>query len=217
MSQAPIPRGLYRRRSLQMVAGNGCYEQPPHRLSSGVLRRESERRKSNRTRVLSQGSAPRPISPPGRIRGIGLLPGLSPLSADGASRRTDPNTQRGTSTIAKKYVENWAGRHPGAVTAVAYMEAIVCPVTWDDQPDATKDILWEFRSPAGEELSLERNLFVDSATYAAARPTRLRSPSLGSTSFRRTPAIRSALRSLHGWVRRPMREETGDENTGHGL
>ena len=56
---------------------------------------------------------------------------------------------------------DWAARHPGAVKAIAYMEAIVCPVTWADWPDAARDIFRAFRSPAGEEMVLERNLFVE--------------------------------------------------------
>jgi pimeloyl-ACP methyl ester carboxylesterase len=62
---------------------------------------------------------------------------------------------------------DWAARHPEAVTAIAYMEAIVCPVTWDDWPDAARDIFQAFRSPAGEELILERNLFVEAVLPAS--------------------------------------------------
>lgn len=62
---------------------------------------------------------------------------------------------------------DWAARHPGSVTAIAYMEAIVCPVTWDDWPDAARDIFQAFRSPAGEELILERNLFVEAVLPAS--------------------------------------------------
>ncbi|MHB1720610.1 MAG: haloalkane dehalogenase [Acidimicrobiales bacterium] len=62
---------------------------------------------------------------------------------------------------------DWAARHPGSVKAIVYMEAIVCPVTWDDWPDAARDIFQAFRSPAGEELILERNLFVDAVLPAS--------------------------------------------------
>ena len=62
---------------------------------------------------------------------------------------------------------DWAARHPGAVRAIAYMEAIVCPVTWGDWPDAARDIFQAFRSPAGEELVLERNLFVEAVLPAS--------------------------------------------------
>jgi haloalkane dehalogenase len=55
----------------------------------------------------------------------------------------------------------WARTHPGAVQGIAYMEAIVTPVTWDDWPDDVRDIFQGFRSPAGEEMVLEKNLFVE--------------------------------------------------------
>jgi haloalkane dehalogenase len=56
---------------------------------------------------------------------------------------------------------DWACRHPGAVEGIAYMEAIVTPVTWDDWPEEAKGIFQAFRSPKGEELILERNYFVE--------------------------------------------------------
>lgn len=62
---------------------------------------------------------------------------------------------------------DWAARHPDAVKAIAYMEAIVCPVGWEDWPDAARDIFQAFRSPAGEELILERNLFVEAVLPAS--------------------------------------------------
>ena len=56
---------------------------------------------------------------------------------------------------------DWARQHPGRVRGIAYMEAIVCPVSWDDWPEEARGIFQGFRSPAGEELVLEKNLFVE--------------------------------------------------------
>jgi len=56
---------------------------------------------------------------------------------------------------------DWAHRHPDAVKGIAYMEAIVQPVTWDDWPKAAKEIFQGFRSPAGEKMILEQNLFIE--------------------------------------------------------
>jgi haloalkane dehalogenase len=56
---------------------------------------------------------------------------------------------------------DWARRHPEALAGIAYMEAIVCPLTWDDWPDNARHIFQVFRSPAGEEVVLEKNLFVE--------------------------------------------------------
>jgi haloalkane dehalogenase len=55
----------------------------------------------------------------------------------------------------------WARRNPDRVRAIAYMETIVCSVTWDDWPDSARGIFQGMRSPKGEELVLERNLFVE--------------------------------------------------------
>ncbi|HWT24710.1 MAG TPA: haloalkane dehalogenase [Solirubrobacteraceae bacterium] len=56
---------------------------------------------------------------------------------------------------------DWARRHAERVAGIAYMEAIVRPWTWDEWPEASRRIFQGFRSDAGEELILERNLFVE--------------------------------------------------------
>jgi haloalkane dehalogenase len=56
---------------------------------------------------------------------------------------------------------DWARRHPGAVAGIAYMEGIVCPLTWADWPDNARNIFQVFRSPAGEEVVLDKNIFVE--------------------------------------------------------
>jgi haloalkane dehalogenase len=56
---------------------------------------------------------------------------------------------------------DWARRHPQAVDGIAYMEAIVAPVTWADWPNEARGIFQAFRSPKGDELILERNYFVE--------------------------------------------------------
>jgi haloalkane dehalogenase len=57
---------------------------------------------------------------------------------------------------------DWANQHRDALKGIAYMEAIVCPIAgWDDWPDAARKIFQGLRSPAGEEMVLEKNLFVE--------------------------------------------------------
>lgn len=56
---------------------------------------------------------------------------------------------------------HWAHRHPDRVKGVVYMEAIVRPVTWEEWPDAARRIFQGMRSPAGEEMILQNNLFVE--------------------------------------------------------
>ncbi|HSG87894.1 MAG TPA: haloalkane dehalogenase [Pseudomonadales bacterium] len=56
---------------------------------------------------------------------------------------------------------DWARRHPDAVQGIAYMEAIVRPLTWDEWPQPSRRVFESFRSPAGEGLILQKNLFVE--------------------------------------------------------
>lgn len=56
---------------------------------------------------------------------------------------------------------HWARRHPDRIKGLAYMEAIVQPVTWADWPEQARQVFQGFRSPAGEEMVLEKNIFVE--------------------------------------------------------
>lgn len=56
---------------------------------------------------------------------------------------------------------HWAKRHPERVAAIAFMETIVCALTWDDWPEAARGVFQGMRSPKGEDLVLERNIFVE--------------------------------------------------------
>jgi haloalkane dehalogenase len=56
---------------------------------------------------------------------------------------------------------DWANRHRDAMKGIAYMEALVMPVTWSMWPEAARNIFRAFRSPAGEEIVLTKNVFVE--------------------------------------------------------
>ena len=56
---------------------------------------------------------------------------------------------------------DWAQQHPDLVSGIAYMEAIVRPVTWDEWPEAARAVFQGFRSEAGEAMVLDKNLFVE--------------------------------------------------------
>ena len=56
---------------------------------------------------------------------------------------------------------DWARRHRAAVNGVVYMEAIVRPVTWEEWPETARPIFEAMRSPAGEEIILEKNVFIE--------------------------------------------------------
>ncbi len=55
----------------------------------------------------------------------------------------------------------WAHRHPDRIKALAYMEAIVQPLSWATWPEAARRIFQAMRSPAGEEIVLQKNTFVE--------------------------------------------------------
>jgi haloalkane dehalogenase len=56
---------------------------------------------------------------------------------------------------------HWAARYPERVKALAYMESIVRPVTWAEWPDKARAIFQGMRSPAGESIILDKNVFVE--------------------------------------------------------
>ena len=57
---------------------------------------------------------------------------------------------------------HWAHTHPEAVKGIAFMEAIVeTRDRWDQFPDRAREMFQALRSPAGEEMVLEKNLFVE--------------------------------------------------------
>lgn len=56
---------------------------------------------------------------------------------------------------------DWAARHPQAVAGICHMEGMVTPLTWDEWPAAARGIFQALRSPAGEELALTKNVFVE--------------------------------------------------------
>jgi haloalkane dehalogenase len=57
---------------------------------------------------------------------------------------------------------HWAHRHPDRVKAIVYMEGIVRPFrSWDEWPDATRAFFQAQRTDKGEELILQKNLFIE--------------------------------------------------------
>jgi len=56
---------------------------------------------------------------------------------------------------------DWANRHRKAVKGIAYMEALVRPFTWEDVGQQLRRVFEALRSPAGEQMALEQNIFVE--------------------------------------------------------
>ena len=55
---------------------------------------------------------------------------------------------------------DWANRHRDAVKGIVYMEAIVKTINWDEWPRSMKPIFEGFRSPAGDAMVLDDNVFI---------------------------------------------------------
>jgi haloalkane dehalogenase len=57
---------------------------------------------------------------------------------------------------------DWANRHRDRVSGIAYMEAIVRPIAgWEEWSAAATPIFQGFRSDRGEQMILDRNMFVE--------------------------------------------------------
>jgi haloalkane dehalogenase len=56
---------------------------------------------------------------------------------------------------------HWACRNPASVKGITYMEAIVRPVTLAEWPDAARKVFLGMRSPAGDEMVLKNNVFIE--------------------------------------------------------
>ncbi len=62
---------------------------------------------------------------------------------------------------------DWARRHPERVRGIAYMEAVVAPLEWEDFPEGFEELFRGFRSSAGETMVLEQNVFIEQVLPSA--------------------------------------------------
>ena len=62
---------------------------------------------------------------------------------------------------------NWAQDNPDKLKGICYMEGIVTPLTWDDWNSDGQGIFQGFRSDAGEDLILKKNLFIEAVLPAS--------------------------------------------------
>ncbi|GHO70064.1 haloalkane dehalogenase 3 [Ktedonobacter sp. SOSP1-52] len=56
---------------------------------------------------------------------------------------------------------DWARRHPEAVRGIAYMEAVIGTSSWDQMPEIARSRFQALRGPAGEQMVLEQNSFIE--------------------------------------------------------
>src|SRR6266404_8422499 len=62
---------------------------------------------------------------------------------------------------------DWTRQHADRVQGIAYMEAIVQPITWADFSEDARSLFQGIRSNDGEIMVLEKNLFVESVLPGA--------------------------------------------------
>ncbi|OLO36333.1 haloalkane dehalogenase [Alkalihalophilus pseudofirmus] len=89
---------------------------------------------------------------------------------------------------------HWANENRNRIKGIAYMEGIVCPVTWDEWPKSALNIFKKMRSPKGEKFILEENGFIEKILPASI----LRSMKDEEMDVYRSPYKES------GETRRPM-------------
>jgi haloalkane dehalogenase len=66
---------------------------------------------------------------------------------------------------------DWANKNRDRVAGIAYMEAIAMPINWTDFPGPVSGVFQGFRSPEGESMILEQNLFVEAVLPGAIQRT----------------------------------------------
>jgi haloalkane dehalogenase len=64
---------------------------------------------------------------------------------------------------------DWARRHPDRVRGIAFLEALVNPLTWADWPAVSRRIFRGMRGRDGEELVLDKNVFVERILTASVQ------------------------------------------------
>ncbi len=56
---------------------------------------------------------------------------------------------------------DWAARHPGRVRGIAVIETFLRPMRWAEMPPQAAELFRGFRSPRGEQMVLENNMFIE--------------------------------------------------------
>ena len=64
---------------------------------------------------------------------------------------------------------DWANQHRDRVQGIVHMEAIAMPINWSEIPGRARDGIRRFRSPEGERMVLEQNMFVETRLKGSVR------------------------------------------------
>ena len=62
---------------------------------------------------------------------------------------------------------DWANQHRGRVQGIVHMEAVAVPMGWSDIPEPAHPLFRALRSPAGERMVLQDNIFIEHRLPAA--------------------------------------------------
>ncbi|KAB2345175.1 haloalkane dehalogenase [Actinomadura rudentiformis] len=66
---------------------------------------------------------------------------------------------------------DWAARHPGRVRGIAFTETIVKPMSWQEFPEAGRELFQTIKTPgAGEAMMLDQNAFIEMLPGTVASP-----------------------------------------------
>lgn len=56
---------------------------------------------------------------------------------------------------------DWAARHPGRARGIAVTETFLRPMRWEEMPPRAAELFGGYRTPKGEEMVLENNMFIE--------------------------------------------------------
>jgi haloalkane dehalogenase len=56
---------------------------------------------------------------------------------------------------------DWGARHPGRVRGIAVIETFLRPMRWAEMPPQAAELFSGYRSPRGEEMVLQNNMFIE--------------------------------------------------------
>lgn len=66
---------------------------------------------------------------------------------------------------------DWAARHPDRVRGVAFTEAIVKPMSWNEFPEGGRELFASIKTPGlGEAMMLDQNMFIEILPGSVANP-----------------------------------------------
>ena len=66
---------------------------------------------------------------------------------------------------------DWARRHERSVAGIAYMETTVTPRRWSDESPTGQHLFRDLRSPAGERMVLDDNIFIETVLATSTNMT----------------------------------------------